>query len=200
MPVQTRSTATVEAILEATIQVLVEIGKERLTTTHVAYRAGVSVGTLYQYFPNKSALLQAALRRHLETVSAQMLKVCDEHRSRGLLEMSTALVNAYIDAKMTRVKESAALYAVSSDVDGMAISKSATAKVRRSVVELFATAKEGLSKNPEIVATGVLAAMNGIARALLESKSPEKQVEAMREELLAMVHAYLQTCVAKRTA
>ncbi|HEX3471637.1 MAG TPA: helix-turn-helix domain-containing protein, partial [Silvibacterium sp.] len=50
-PVQARSTASVSAILEATIQVLLDVGKERLTTTRVAYRAGVSVGTLYQYFP-----------------------------------------------------------------------------------------------------------------------------------------------------
>jgi AcrR family transcriptional regulator len=64
-PVQARSAASVDAILQATIQVLLNVGKERLTTTRVASRAGVSVGTLYQYFPNKSALLQAVLKRHL---------------------------------------------------------------------------------------------------------------------------------------
>src|SRR5215475_2022291 len=68
-PVQARSTASVDAILEATVQVLLDVGKERLTTTKVALRAGVSVGTLYQYFPNKSALLQAALKRHLDEVA-----------------------------------------------------------------------------------------------------------------------------------
>jgi AcrR family transcriptional regulator len=55
-PVQARSAASVDAILEATIQVLLHAGKERLTTTRVASRAGVSVGTLYQYFPNKSPI------------------------------------------------------------------------------------------------------------------------------------------------
>lgn len=195
-PVQARSTVTVDAILEATIQVLVEVGKERLTTTLVAYRAGVSVGTLYQYFPNKSALLQAALRRHLESVSSSLLEVCRQYKSRSLLEMGNALVNAYIEAKMRRVKESAALYAVSSDVDGMAIAKAATARVKKAVVELFASAREGLTKDPEFVATAVLASMNGIARALLESKSPERIVETLRRELVAMVHAYLRTCAA----
>jgi len=53
-PVQERSTVTVEAIYEATFQVLLTVGgPDRLTTTRVAERAGVSVGTLYQYFPNK---------------------------------------------------------------------------------------------------------------------------------------------------
>jgi hypothetical protein len=55
-PVQARSTASVDAILEATVQVLLDLGKERLTTTRVASRAGVSVETLYQYFPNRIAV------------------------------------------------------------------------------------------------------------------------------------------------
>jgi hypothetical protein len=52
-PIQARSTVTVQAISEATIQVLLSHGAERLTTTRVAERAGVSVGTLYQYSSNK---------------------------------------------------------------------------------------------------------------------------------------------------
>jgi AcrR family transcriptional regulator len=75
-PVQARSAASVDAILQATIQVLLQAGKERLTTTRVALRAGVSVGTLYQYFPNKSALLQAALKRHLDEVASAVERVC----------------------------------------------------------------------------------------------------------------------------
>jgi AcrR family transcriptional regulator len=77
-PVQARSTASVDAILDATIQVLLSVGKERLTTTRVALRAGVSVGTLYQYFPNKSALLQAVLRRHLDAVTSIVERVCHD--------------------------------------------------------------------------------------------------------------------------
>ena len=59
-PVQARSTVTVEAISEATIQVLLRHGAERLTTTRVAQRAGVSVGTLYQYYPNKQSFPEPA--------------------------------------------------------------------------------------------------------------------------------------------
>jgi len=53
----------VEAIFEATIQVLLREGADRLTTTRVAARAGVSVGTLYQYYPNKPFI---AACRHRE--------------------------------------------------------------------------------------------------------------------------------------
>src|SRR5471032_3341611 len=76
-PVQARSTVTVEAIAEATIQVLLSHGIDRLTTTRVAERAGVSVGTLYQYYPNKQALLFAVLEAHLERIATVLKQACE---------------------------------------------------------------------------------------------------------------------------
>ena len=58
-PKQERSQATVEAILTATAHILTEDGYDRLTTNRVAERAGVSIGSLYQYFPHKDALIFA---------------------------------------------------------------------------------------------------------------------------------------------
>jgi AcrR family transcriptional regulator len=56
-PQQARSTELVEAILDAAVQVLAKEGAQRFTTARVAEKAGVSVGSLYQYFPNKAAIL-----------------------------------------------------------------------------------------------------------------------------------------------
>src|SRR5277367_1654387 len=112
-PVQDRSSASVDAILEATIQVLLSVGNERLTTTPLALRAGVSIGTLYQYFPNKSALLQAGLRRHLDGVTQAVERVCREQQGNTLRQMATALITAFLDAKMKDAKTSIALYSVS---------------------------------------------------------------------------------------
>ena len=108
-PVQARSVASVDAILEATIQVLLSVGKERLTTTRVAQRAGVSVGTLYQYFPNKSALLQAALKRHMDEVTEAIELVCHEWKEHSLEQMATALMTTFLEAKMRDAKTSVAL-------------------------------------------------------------------------------------------
>lgn len=58
-PLQARSQDTAEAIITATLQVLKSVGYAKLTTTRVAERAGVSVGTLYQYFPDKRSLAAA---------------------------------------------------------------------------------------------------------------------------------------------
>ncbi|MEZ0206550.1 helix-turn-helix domain-containing protein, partial [Ideonella sp.] len=57
LPKQARSNDLVAAILEAALQVLAKEGARRFTTTRVAERAGVSIGSVYQYFPNKAAIL-----------------------------------------------------------------------------------------------------------------------------------------------
>jgi AcrR family transcriptional regulator len=193
-PVQARSAASVDAILEATIQVLLSVGKERLTTTKVASRAGVSVGTLYQYFPNKSALLQGALIRHLDEVTEAMERVCREQRGKTLKEMATALINAFLEAKMRDAKTSVALYSVSSDVDGLKIAQQMQLHANKSVVGMLATTCDTLTKDPQLVASMVQSAMAGVSRRLLESVEPEKQVEVLRQELIFFVCAYLTAC------
>ena len=70
-PVQERSRETVRAILEAAARIFEEVGVEAATTDRIAARAGISVGSLYQYFPNKAAILVALAHCHLlESASA----------------------------------------------------------------------------------------------------------------------------------
>lgn len=191
-PVQERSSATVEAILQAAIQVLIKDGKTRLTTTRVAQRAGVSVGTLYQYFPNKSALLQAALRRHIEEVAGAVERVCREQTGKPIAEMAVALADAFLTAKMRDPKTSVALYSVSSDLDGARISRQLSNRVHKSVVALLSSAPERLTRSPELVADMLQGAMGGISRKLLESPAPEKHFPALRQELLFLAQVYVQ--------
>jgi AcrR family transcriptional regulator len=67
-PRQKRSQETVDAILAATAQVLVRHGYEGANTNRIAEAAGVSVGSLYQYFPSKEALVTALIERHMESM------------------------------------------------------------------------------------------------------------------------------------
>lgn len=67
-PVQARSAARLSALLDAAAQIVDEIGYERLTTAMVAERAGASIGTVYRYFPDRIAVLQALAARNLERV------------------------------------------------------------------------------------------------------------------------------------
>ena len=80
-PVQARSTATVQTLHVAAIQVLTQEGLSRCTTTRIAERAGMSVGSLYQYYPNRDALLAAVLEKHLDDRPARQDQ--PHHRRNG---------------------------------------------------------------------------------------------------------------------
>ena len=77
-PVQARSTARLAALMDAAAAVVDEIGYERLTTAMVAERAGASIGTVYRYFPDRIAVLQALGARNLERA---LTRVTDEAAS-----------------------------------------------------------------------------------------------------------------------
>jgi AcrR family transcriptional regulator len=173
---------------------LLKFGKERLTTTRVAARAGVSVGTLYQYFPNKSALLRAALQRHMDEVVQAVETVCREQAGASLQTMATAIVTGFLEAKMKNVKASLALYAVSSDIDGARIAREAGLRANRSIVALLATASNKVTTDPELVAAMLQATMAGVSRRLLESSSPEADYETLRNELAFLASSYLRAC------
>ena len=189
-PVQARSSASVDAILEATVQVLLQVGKEQLTTTRVAARAGVSVGTLYQYFPNKSALLQAVLTRHLSAVANAIQQVCEEQRDGSLETMVTALINGFFAVKMKDVKTSVALYSVSSSVDGVRILKRTNLQSNQAIAAMLTSATHP-PPDPELAASILQGALAGVSRRLLESPAPEKQLIPIRREMIRMATAYL---------
>ena len=97
---QKRSQATVEALLDATARVLTREGYDRASTNRIAATAGVSVGSLYQYFPNKEALVAALVARH----NREMLELLrDALKEVASLDLATAireLVRAAVDAHL----------------------------------------------------------------------------------------------------
>lgn len=197
-PVQARSSASVQAICEATIQVLLAVGKERLTTRKVAERAGVSVGTLYQYFPNKSSLLQAVLRSHLEQVTCAVERVCSELKGASLGQMAEGLVDGFLEAKLKRVEISRALYLVSDDVRGAEIVRQFGTRSIKAIAAMLepseAWSAEGFTEDTDTIASTVMAAMAGVSRRMLESDRSPKTLTAMRNGLQVMVRAYLNAC------
>lgn len=94
-PQQARSTELVAAILDAAVQVLTKEGAQRFTTARVAERAGVSVGSLYQYFPNKAAIL-FRLQSDEWRQTTELLRGILEDVARPPLERLRRLVHAFI--------------------------------------------------------------------------------------------------------
>jgi AcrR family transcriptional regulator len=95
LPRQSRSQETLHAIFTATQQIIENLGPEALTTTTVAERAGVSIGFLYQYFPNREALISAFTEDLNQKESALVQSVLQEHAGRPLRETLEEVIRAY---------------------------------------------------------------------------------------------------------
>ncbi len=191
-PVQVRSALTVEAIAEATIQVLLSAGADRLTTTRVAERAGVSVGTLYQYYPNKQALLFTVLEQHLERVASAVEQACSMSHNQPLARMMQALTPAFIDAKLERADISLALYAVSAELGGPELVKRIGLRSRRAVAAMLQTATDGRIADIAFTANMLIAAMSGTMRVVLEAGATLRMVRQLRKEMARMCESYLR--------
>ena len=96
--VQERSRATVDAILEATARVLVKVGYDRASTNRVAVAAGVSIGSLYQYFPSKEALVAALVEKHVAEMTAVIHRALAESMDQPVERAVRRLVEVMIEA------------------------------------------------------------------------------------------------------
>jgi AcrR family transcriptional regulator len=78
LPTQSRARATFDALVEACARLLPELGYERLTTNAIAERAGVGIGSLYEYFPGKDAIIAQAVERLVERVMERLGRELDQ--------------------------------------------------------------------------------------------------------------------------
>jgi AcrR family transcriptional regulator len=97
---QKRSQATVETLLDATARVLTREGYDRASTNRIAAVAGVSVGSLYQYFPNKEALVATLVARHNREMLQLLRDALEKVASRDLATTMRELVRATVDAHL----------------------------------------------------------------------------------------------------
>ena len=196
-PVQARSAVTVEAISEATIQILLTHGSDRLTTTRVADRAGVSVGTLYQYYPNKQSLLFSVLENHLNAVATAVENACEQACHKPLADMMREMVEAFVDIKIERADTSVALYRVSGDVGGPELMKKISHRLHRAIERMIGTAPD-LESHPDRFAIDMmLAAMSGAMRSVLEAGGSPAMMRKLREHLVLLCRSYIAAATAK---
>ena len=105
---QERSRATVEALLAATARVLVREGYDHASTNKIAETAGVSIGSLYQYFPTKESLVAAVIERHanemMDVVRTSLVRVATLPVAEAARELVRVFIEAHrIEPKLHRV-------------------------------------------------------------------------------------------------
>lgn len=96
-PVQRRGASTVEAVLRACSALLERLPLDEVNTTRIAAEAGLSVGALYRFFPDKQAILDAVAVRHMEEFRARMAKMLLKAAFRSGREFLGSLLDAYIE-------------------------------------------------------------------------------------------------------
>jgi AcrR family transcriptional regulator len=138
-PRQSRAKATVEAIQEAALQVLDDVGYEKLTTTRVAARAGVSVGTLYQYYGNKDSLVRALVVAYLDRAERAMKAVLEENTS--LPTLARHFVLRFIAFKLEGGERGEALRSVFVSGNGQMIANKAIASVVATLAQRIRVSK-----------------------------------------------------------
>lgn len=97
-PKQRRARQTVDAILDSVVRVLKREGFNAITTNRIAEVAGVSIGSVYQYFPDKRAIFVALHQRHTEEIDRIVTSTLVEHAASSLDDLVSAMVEAMVDA------------------------------------------------------------------------------------------------------
>jgi AcrR family transcriptional regulator len=100
-PVQQRSAQRVERMLEACASLIEELGYDGVTTTLIAERAGVAVGSLYQFFPDKRAVVQALTLRNLERFMANVVQRFDSAELEHWWDAVDSMFDVYVEMHRT---------------------------------------------------------------------------------------------------
>jgi AcrR family transcriptional regulator len=192
-PKQARSADLVSAVLEAAVQVLVKEGGKRFTTARVAERAGVSVGSLYQYFPNKASILFRLQSDEWRQTSALMCTILEDAQ-RLPLERLRTLVHAFIRSECDEAEVRSALEEAAPLYHDAAEAKEAQALAERSIQIFMRAALPDATdvtraKAGELIKTTLSAA----GKAFSEEPRTHAEIEAYAEAMADMFCAYLES-------
>jgi AcrR family transcriptional regulator len=191
-PVQARSAHTVVALYEASIQVLLAVGYRKFTTTRVAARAGVSVGSLYQYFPNREALVSAVIAQHFDEVRLTIEERCRALSGSPLEVMVTGMIDAVIAAKWQHIEISRALHEPMAEVRGAGCVRDAEEKMAAPVAEILKSCSDAAFGDVERLAITMVISCSALLQAAITDKMTAFDRESLRAHMRAMVLGYLR--------
>ena len=191
-PQQARSTELVAAILDAAVQDLAKEGAQRFTTARVAEKAGVSVGSLYQYFPNKAAIL-FRLQSDEWRQTSELLRGILEDVARPPPERLRMLVHAFIrsecDEAAMRVAlhDAAPLYRDAPEAQDRESGERTVAAFMREALPAASDATRTLAG--ELITT----TLSAVGKQFSESPRTPTEIDTYADALADMFCAYLKS-------
>ncbi|GBL57209.1 tetR family transcriptional regulator [Pseudomonas citronellolis] len=191
-PRQARSTELVAAILDAAVQVLAKEGAQRFTTARVAERAGVSVGSLYQYFPNKAAILFRLQSDEWRQTGEMLRGILEDSRQPPLARLRT-LVHAFVRSECeeaavrTALSDAAPLYR---DAPEAREAKAAGERIFQAFMEevLPDASNEARALAVDLVTT----TLGAVGKQFSETPRTDEEIERYAGAMADMFCAYLQ--------
>lgn len=191
-PRQERSAQLVAAILEAAVQVLREQGARRFTTVRVAERAGVSVGSLYQYFPNKESILfrlQSDEWRETGAMIRGILRDRSRTAEQRLRDVVTAFIRSECDEAAVRIAldDAAPLYR-----DAPEARERRVADTRMLLLFMDELLPDADAAQRAIAADVMKMSLGAVGKRVSEDGRSTEAVEAVSEAMADMFCAYVE--------
>ena len=197
IPHQARAAETVAAILEGAAQVLEAGGLAGFTTNAAAERAGVSIGTLYQYFADKNALLRAIAEREMGTTLAAVAKALRKETGETAEASVRAMVHAIVHAFRGRQR---ARKAVLQAVLAQGLSLEMMGPVAAFIAQAGNEPQRGLARLSREQAFVLSRALMGAIRSAVLEEQPFFKSAAFEDELVRLVLSYLAALPAAKSA
>ncbi|CCE01511.1 TetR family transcriptional regulator [Bradyrhizobium sp. STM 3809] len=192
-PQQARSTDLVAAILQAAVQVLTTEGAQRFTTARVAEKAGVSIGSLYQYFPNKAAILFRLQSDEWQQTTALLHGILEDQNRPPLVRLR-ALVHAFLQSECDEAAIRGALDDAAPLYRDAPESKAAQARGRRAMLAFMREALPDAGPAERARAADLVKTTLGqVGKHFSETPRSRAEIRAYADAMADMFCAYLST-------
>jgi AcrR family transcriptional regulator len=191
IPRQKRSAGTREQILEAAARVFVEHGHSAGTTNRIAEAAGLSIGSLYQYFPNKDAILLQLAQRHIEQGRQAVAAALADGLPATWPERVAVMVDVALDIHQGDPRLHQVLFEESPRPPALLAEVRALQDVLvEAIAELLRQGPDGGSEDPRLVAWFLVATTESLVHRYLADR-PTDDVAVFRDELITLLTGFL---------
>lgn len=191
-PRQRRARETFESVLDAAIRILKREGSGAMTTNRIAEIAGVSIGSVYQYFPDKRAIFAALHDRHINQIDRMIQSTLVEHATSSLEELMRAIIERMVEAHATDPELSELLLSeVPHGADG---SRGFSVRLHGAFLLAISSRARELKKGRDLdsVVFVVTHMVDALSHGAVLSRPAPLSLQAAKEEVIGAVLAYLR--------